>query len=343
MKNAVVLMTALVPTTGHLDLIEWAANLPETHVHVIVNTRSFEPVCGGLRGRALQEATAYLGNVTVYVDECDDAPQNPEDHSDFWGWWRDSINSTVPTVNGDWRYVVASEPYGEHVATALGAQFMPYDLNRTLNPVRGVDVRTDPIAGWEQIVRAVREQYQLRAVMFGQESVGKTTISKLVAERLDGTWGFEFARPYLEAVGPELSSQVMENIHAGQAALQRKLAHAASKPFTVLDTDLFSTVGYYGLHEYAENKRLPVDAVALKSDVYYLLPDNVPFEEDQLRYGGDVRESDMTYWLDILKRFDLPHVVVPCGSLQEKVDFIVNDVLAKFELRWDEIKSFVRE
>ena len=42
MTHSVVLMTALVPTTGHVDLINFAASVTD-YVTVVVSSRSFEP------------------------------------------------------------------------------------------------------------------------------------------------------------------------------------------------------------------------------------------------------------------------------------------------------------
>jgi hypothetical protein len=38
--------------------------------------------------------------------------------------------------------------------------------------------------------------------------------------------------------------------------------------------------------------------------------DQIPFEADPLRYGGDKRESGMQYWIDLLEEFKLPYYVV---------------------------------
>jgi HTH-type transcriptional repressor of NAD biosynthesis genes len=276
----------------------------------------------------------------------DAAPQNPEDMPEgFWEWWREEINRVFPEAGNHWKYVVASEPYGQQVADSLGARFMPYDIARELNPARGSDARRDPWTNWQSILPETRARFMLKATMFGQESVGKTTLSRLVSEELGVNWIPEYARPYLETVGEEVTITAMENIHAGQAALQKSSFARAANPALILDTDLFSTVGYYEIMEVAEvPQACIIDAKRLASDVYYVLPDDIPFEEDILRYGGDHRESERDFWIDLLKKFNQTYEIVPMGfTLEEKVQWIAADIRKRFDQNFESLKNFQRE
>lgn len=343
-RNAIVLMTALVPTTGHADLIDFSASLPETHVWVLIQGRSFEPVPLNDRVKAMQTRFKMYENVTVQGSEVDDAPQNPEDMPDgFWEWWSQEIRSNFPEVS-TWDYVVASESYGANVAHALGSEFLPYDLARTLNPARGTNIRMSAWDQWDQIIPEFRGKLAIKATLFGQESVGKTTLSKKVSQELKSTWLMEYARPYLEAVGKELTHAKMDNIFRGQSALQSTNFRKALTPACILDTDLYSTIGYYRILGWEIPAGLLFQARALASDVYYVLPDaDVPFEADQLRYGGNKRESTRQFWIDLLEEFNCPYVLVGEGSSEEKTQFIKNDILVRFQHGTQPIRSFQRE
>jgi nicotinamide riboside kinase len=99
----------------------------------------------------------------------------------------------------------------------------------------------------------------------------------------------------------------------------------ASAPTVFFDTDLFTTLGYWEIMGYSEPpEKLVKDAAALKSDVYYLFPDDIPFELDPLRYGGDARESTRDFWKNLLIDHGLNFVEVPSGSKVEKLKFIEN-------------------
>lgn len=346
MKNTIVLMTALLPTTGHADLIKFAAALPDSQVHVLISGRTFEPFASLYRWQDLHDHFKNYRNVNIQHSVRDSAPQNPEDMPDgFWDWWKDEINTVFPEAVGNWEYVVASEPYGQQVADSLNARFMPYDIERQLNPARGTDARRDPWKYWDDILPETRARFLMKATMFGQESVGKTTMSRLVSEELGSNWIPEYARPYLETVGEEVTLEAMENIHAGQAALQNSSFVRAAHPALILDTDLFSTVGYYEIMEIAEVPEACInDALRLASDIYYVLPDDIPFEPDILRYGGDHRESEMDFWVDLLKKFGQNYEIVPAGlTRDQKVKWIAADILKRFDRKFEDLKSFQRE
>lgn len=340
--NIIILMTALLPTTGHADLIRFAQSIPQSQVYVLINGRDHEPFPTDLRVDAFKEH--FTGNVVIKGSVVNHAPQNPEDMVDgFWKWWADEINVNFPEVN-TWDYVVASEPYGAQVALSLNAEFLPYDIARSLNPVKGTKIREDLRGEWSNILPEFRTHLQYRAVMFGQESVGKTTISRLVAERLSSTWAMEYARPYLEEVGAELSMNKMEHIHIGQAALQSMIRKSAVTPFAVFDTDLFSTVGYYRIYDEGRVPQQCIDsALELSADMYYVLPDTIPFVSDILRYGGHERETDTQFWVSLLEEYELPYVVVPSGSIEDKVEFIVSHMLTGFIDKTRSIKEFERD
>lgn len=345
-KNCLILMTALVPTTGHRDLVRFAQGLPDTHVHVMLNARSFEPGSMGMRVKAL-DASLSMENVTIHGVMDDDALQEPRGPRDdaFWAWWRKSIAHHLGIDS--WDYVVACASYGQRMAQELGAIFLPYDLARVHNDAQGTTVRRDPLGNWGKILPGYRGEHVQRGVMFGQESVGKTTVGSLVAKNLHGHFMEEWARPYLEMpeVGGEVTVEKMHAIDLGQGAFERAFRTSAPAPFEILDTDLYSTIGYWRIfgHE------VPTEALQWAEElsrgkIYFLMPDvDVPFVPDPIRYGGDHRESTREFWRDILDEFSLPYIEVSPGSVEEKAEFISEVLRRSFEEAWAPISSFVRE
>jgi HTH-type transcriptional repressor of NAD biosynthesis genes len=150
--------------------------------------------------------------------------------------------------------------------------------------------------------------------VFGAESTGKTTLSKQLASALQAQWLEEFARPYLEATDGSITSESMTAIWNGQKELQVR-ARKTPPSYTVQDTDLFSTVGYWQLPHVRERlgecpSTLVADATRLQSDLYLVAQSNIPFEPDRLRYGGDRRESLDDYWVHLCETYQLPYVVI---------------------------------
>jgi HTH-type transcriptional repressor of NAD biosynthesis genes len=301
MPRAFVLMTALPPTPGHLRLVQFAESLADTTV--IVSTQPDEPFPAE-RAHAISEAVSPETSIFHFNQTIE---QNPEALG-FWQMWR-RIFAQYGFHEGD--YIVASEPYGKRLAEELGGVFMPYDMNRSITPIKATPVRNNPIGRWDDMIPEFRKNFVQRVTIFGAESCGKTTLSYDLAEEWDAQWLPEWARPYLESVGAEVTYDKMHAIHKGQLALQKSGANLVDAPVLFQDTDLFSTVGYWGLwHPEQEIGQLITDAVDNKSDLYLIAPSNIPFEADALRYGGHERESADQYWIDLCERYNLNYRVL---------------------------------
>ena len=126
---------------------------------------------------------------------------------------------------------------------------MPYDPKREILDIKATRVLgKDPIRHMAEIIPQFQPNLRRKIVLFGAESVGKTTLSRRLAENLGGQFFPEYARPYLEMVGNDLSNDKMTDIMNGQRVLQ-EMSNKISrdKPFSIFDTDLYSTVGYWNV------------------------------------------------------------------------------------------------
>lgn len=303
-NKAYVLMTALPPTKGHLDLIRFAAALGPTTV--IVNTQPDEPYWAE-RVTAIRAACSkLLADVSVqHIHKT--LPQEPEGYEGFWDMWGDFLRM-FGFQPGD--YICASELYGIRLAEEVDGIFMPYDLNRSIRYTKGTRVRKDPVTYWNDIIPEFRKYLQKTVTIFGAESCGKTTMaSELVRPSVlsNSLWTPEWARPYLETVGSEVTDEKMHAIMRGQFAMEEAVRDDSDVEFVIRDTDLFSTIGYWEMYD-PENvpSELYSRALIHKADLYLVMASDIPFEADILRYGGDKRESSDQYWIDLLNRYDLP-------------------------------------
>lgn len=342
MPKAIVLMTALVPTEGHAALIRFAENVSGTDPRVIVSARTFEPVSVQDRVGAIQKA---FPKAKVFAHLDDKAPQGPDPSlewdTDFWAYWRKTIESFF-IVNED-DIVVASEPYCVPLAKALGCRYMPFDLNRTLVPISGTEVRKDMSGYWPLIMPEFRAKLKKTITIFGAESCGKTTMTNYLSSYYGANAIEEWARPYLELIGPEVTEEKMERISYGQYALQKTALQDASSLLTFQDTDLFSTVGYYRIWNGKAPLFVESMAVQLKSDLYIVMNDGIPFEPDILRYGDNKRESETKFWTDILDEFGCAYYVVKETDIEyqrHEVKQIIDKMVDKIICP---IEDFVRD
>jgi HTH-type transcriptional repressor of NAD biosynthesis genes len=347
MTTAWVLMTAMPPTVGHGNLIKFANSLDVDTVNVLVCTQPGEPFFDE-RHKAVKEFAKAMPKVKVHHLH-DTLPQDPESPG-FWEMWDYILKHpqsewyTHGAEEGD--YFVSSEPYGNTLAKRLKGKFFIYDRDRDLHWTKGTEVREDAMVNFAQILPEFRHNLQVTVTVFGAESTGKTTLAKLLAERLNSQYVFEWARPFMETTSPVIDRQAMLSIFEGQEALQRHVQDIAETPFIIQDTDLFSTIGYWRMpHIEKKLGKLPYhwekNADRLKSDLYLFCGSGIPFEKDPLRAGGDKREETDEFWQSVLDVYKLPYVVLE-DDLDLRLDYAYDSVLGLFMDKTYELRQYDR-
>lgn len=326
MTRAYVLMTAMPPTRGHLHLIQFAARIADS-AEVILATQPDEPYVFE-RLDALREVTKDMNVNIHHIHKT--LPQEPEGAGDskFWDMWLDFLHMFGLTSDD---FIVASESYGLDLARISGATFMPYDVGREIYYSKATDVRNNPRDNFDQVLPEFQPTLRQRVTIFGAESCGKTTLTKEIAPLMNGHWLFEYARPYLETVITEANDESMHAIWRGQRALQLASQEFLNRPFIFQDTDLFSTVGYWDFSLGDTPQQLVADALADQSDLYIICPSNIPFEPDPIRFGGDRRESDDQFWIDLCEKHGLNYMVLTESGRDERR----NEARAAIEAHYD--------
>ena len=324
MKTGLIVMTAMPPTKGHRFLVDFAIEHlmskrrfdsdASIRLYVIVNGRPNEPIAIEDRRCAfINEFRNYTA--ITFLSTNDFIVQEPEDHPDFWNIWKKSIEAKLGKETETLNYVYASEMYGQKLAEIFNAKFVPCNLNRDVLDIKATQVREDSLTHFSDLLCAFQPHVRKTITIFGPESVGKTTLSKALAKELPGHFVPEWAREYLEKVdGPTVTDDNMDAIVEGQYALQMAARRLEDKPFIIQDTDLFSTLGYYKLWKGTFPDKIYKRALTSKADYYILPNENIPFTPDPLRYGGDKRESNNGYWIDLLNTYGLPYYQITSFS-----------------------------
>lgn len=320
-----VLLTAMPPTVGHDALVEFAGGLGLDSTVVIVMTQPGEPYPYERAAHFKAKFPPRHGLVHYHMHET--IEQDP-DAPGFRQMWVNLMVRRFGFEKGD--FIITSEPYGQWMAEWLEGTWIPFDIDRGITYSKATYVREDYVTRWNWISPEFRQKHLTRRITtFGAESVGKTTLSRTLPLILGSPeWAQvlpEWARPYLEAVGPELSTEKMQNIYRGQSALQ---AMKFDKPFIIQDTDLFSTLGYWRMYEPDTVPDSLIDhAILLQSDLYVLCPSDIPFVPNELRYGGDKRESTDQYWIDLLEEFNLNYIILDRKRLGMDIRDAVAEVM----------------
>ena len=309
------------PTTGHLQLLQFANRLAGGGVVAIINTQPHEPFPSE-RVQSLRAAIKRVGlDKRVKLIHYDKVIEQDPSAPGFWEMWRRMMLEFGTTPED---IIVASERYGKRLADVTGSQFFPYDIDRVINPAKATPVRKDPLSHFGDIIPEFQPYLRTRVTVFGAESTGKTTLSRELARVLNATWLFEYARPYLEETVNEITPRSMSAIWQGQRALQEHANNISTHPYIIQDTDLFSTVGYWQFPHWQPTigdcpQELIDDARRLKSDLYIVTQSNIPFEVDPLRYGGDTREGSDKYWIDLCEQYNLPYVILEASDHKKRL------------------------
>jgi HTH-type transcriptional repressor of NAD biosynthesis genes len=280
-----VLGKFLPPHAGHLALIEFASRMVD-QLTVVVGTLAREPIDGALRHRWMREL-APRANVVHLTDE---NPQEPSEHPEFWDIWRTSLQRVVP---GRIDRVFASEPYGTRLAHELGASFVPFDLPRALVPISGTAVRRDPFAAWTHLPPCVRAYYCKRVCIFGPESTGKSTLTRMLAEHFETTFAPEYARTWLEQKNGAVHASDLPIIARGQIALEDTTARQ-SRQVLFCDTDALATTIWSDVLFGAVDPEVQALADARRYDLTLLCDVDVPWVPDVVRYLPNERASFFT-------------------------------------------------
>lgn len=65
---------------------------------------------------------------------------------------------------------------------------MDVDINRITVPINATVIRQRPLTHWNMISDAAKPYYAKKIAIVGPESVGKTTLTEMLAKRFDTVW-----------------------------------------------------------------------------------------------------------------------------------------------------------
>lgn len=154
----------------------------------------------------------------------------------------------------------------------------------------------------------------VKIVLFGPESTGKTTLSRLLAQHYKTVWVAEYAREYLQDKWNKVQKTCEDSdlipIAVGQINLENKLAKKANK-ILICDTDLLETKvyseEYYGGYIDSE---LEAAAIENQYDLYLLTYIDAPWEADDLRDRPESREEMFRAFKKALEKYNRPTILL---------------------------------
>jgi len=169
----------------------------------------------------------------------------------------------------------------------------------------------------------------IKVVIFGPESSGKTTLSKLLARHYNTVWVPEYARDYLqnkwnnERKTCEISD--MLPIAEGQIKSENDLALKADKVL-ICDTDLLETK-VYSEEFYGGFVHPDLEKAALQNtyDLYFLTYIDTPWKKDDLRDRPEQRQEMFNAFENGLKKHNRRYVLLK-GDKKERLETAIRKI-----------------
>ena len=169
----------------------------------------------------------------------------------------------------------------------------------------------------------------VKVVLFGPESSGKTTLSKLLARYYNTVWAPEYARDYLqnkwnnERKTCEISD--MLPIAEGQMKLENKLAKKADR-ILICDTDLLETKVYSEeFYSGFVDPYLEIAALQNTYDLYFLTYIDAPWKKDDLRDRPEQRLEMFNAFENALIKNHRPYVLLK-GDKKDRLETAIREI-----------------
>ena len=169
----------------------------------------------------------------------------------------------------------------------------------------------------------------IKVVLFGPESSGKTTLSKLLARHYNTVWAPEYARDYLqnkwnnERKTCEISD--MLPIAEGQMKLENKLAKKADR-ILICDTDLLETKVYSEeFYSGFVDPYLEIAALQNTYDLYFLTYIDAPWKKDDLRDRPEQRLEMFHAFENALIKNHRPYILLK-GEKKDRLETAIREI-----------------
>jgi NadR type nicotinamide-nucleotide adenylyltransferase len=228
--------------------------------------------------------------------------------------------------------VFTSEDYGDRYATLMGSEHILVDRPRERVPISGTAVRTDPYANWDFIEPPVRAWFAKRVCVVGAESTGTTTLARSLAELLGTVWVQEYGRDYSEVKvrnnDLQWRTEEFTTIAEEQMRREEQAARQANRVL-ICDTNTFATMLWHRRYMRSHSQAVEEIARRGKCDLYLLTGDEIPFVQDGLRDGEQIRHEMHRWFEEALAAQPVPWEALR-GSHEERLRKAVELITALF-------------
>lgn len=222
-KSAYIIMKALPFHKGHQFLIDTALSL-SVKVTVLVCSLESEPIPGEIRYNWVKTNYHNKSNIHI-IHFTEEVPQYPGEDPNFWKIWVDIANKHCPDAD----VIFTSELYGDTYAKFLGIKHHLVDLERKTFPISGTKARKHPFENWDYLPEATKPYFVKRVAIMGPESVGKSTLTKKLANYFSTNFVEEYGRIVYEVNGNKITIDDFIPISNGRQDIEDSLIKKSNK------------------------------------------------------------------------------------------------------------------
>jgi HTH-type transcriptional regulator, transcriptional repressor of NAD biosynthesis genes len=291
MKRGIVIGKFYPPHKGHKYLIDYATDRVD-QLTVIVCHKDDQKIHGDQRAEWLRRIHPRVEVIVVKDIELDD-------DSHAWAQYTKEFLGYTPDV------VFSSEQYGTTYAKCLGCEHVLVDLAREHVPISATQIRANPAQYKDFLMPEVAAYFIKKVCVIGAESTGTTTLSRALAQHYGTVWVPEFGRFYTEAKlfqhGDRWTSGDFDVIADVQNNLEDRFILEANQ-LLICDTNSFATDIW---HERYIGHLSPTIKPLYETrtyDIYLVTGDEIPFVDDELRDGEDIRHAMHDRFIELLEK-----------------------------------------
>lgn len=273
---------------GHIGFIHQAATLCDELTVVLSHSgHRFKDPRLSYRNKMLWLRHTFrdLDHIRVVGIDETECPAYP----DGWADWADLVKAKI---GEDFDFIFTSEPrdlsgYETHFP---GQRVVVVDSERQSTPISATMIRDDMSKYWGMMPSIVRKDFVARVCLVGSESVGKSTLTKMLAKHFQTSWVEEYGRTYCEqdlCMDEDLLQFDDYGLIAARRYDQEQMAAAQANRVLFVDTAALSTNYFCQLYEGRQHPLVTAYQELEQYDLFIYLSDDVPFVEDGLRKNRD--------------------------------------------------------
>jgi len=300
------------PHRGHLNaIIRAATQCDKLYVVVSDNMKIADDICNdmklppmplALRAKWLSIELQEFEHVTILMLDETGIPPYPDGTVE---WSKRLLHVMTEKFDaifgGEMEYKdTYMRNFPDHVT------YVVYDYERSKYPVSATNIREDYLHYWDYILGSARGFFSRRMLISGTESCGKTMMVKYLAKIHHTSWSVEYGRYYSNIYlgGNEALMAPSDFCRIAYEQIARdEDALKSSNKITFFDADAVVTQFYCKMYTGRYNDDIERFVDSRKYDVVIMLPPNVKWVADGLRWKSDQKTRERLH-AELVKMYE---------------------------------------